>query len=110
MNSAWGYLIVWEFHVRHGQEKTFERVYGSGGEWARLFRRSEQYLGTELIRDAQNPDRYVTLDFWSTRDAYAQFRTQHLVDYEKLDARCEELTETEAVIGTFERVVGPTGG
>ena len=34
------YVIVWEFHVREGQEREFEDVYGPSGEWAHLFARS----------------------------------------------------------------------
>ncbi len=106
MNHGWGYLVIWEFHVREGQEAKFEEIYGSEGEWARLFRHSGHYLGTELHRDAQNPTRYVTLDFWTAREAYAEFRTRHAIDYEMLDSRCEELTESESAIGMFDRV-GP---
>ncbi len=103
--GSWGYLILWEFHVRAGQEQLFERVYGADGDWARLFQRSEAYFGTELVRDAQMPLRYVTLDFWATRAAYADFRAQHRNEYEGLDARCEDMTEKESEIGAFERVV-----
>ena len=104
MKGDWGYLVVWEFHVRDGQEKTFENIYGPDGEWAKLFRQSPDYFGTELHRDAQNPSRYMTLDFWTTRVAYTEFRTHHAIDYEMLDSRCEELTERESAIGMFDRI------
>ncbi len=102
--SAWGYLVVWEFYVSAGQEQSFEKVYGPGGDWARLFKGSEAYLGTELVRDVQNRARYVTLDFWASRGAYAQFRASHKAEYEAIDARCEMLTEQETEVGTLERI------
>lgn len=106
MNQAdpgWGYLVIWEFNVRSGQEQKFEEVYGPAGEWAQLFRRSLDYVGTELIRDLQRPGRYITLDYWTTSEAYKKFRSQHIQAYALLDAVCEELTEHEAAIGEFGR-------
>ena len=43
------YVILWRFRPVVGQESEFERAYGPSGEWARLFRRDEGYLGTELL-------------------------------------------------------------
>jgi heme-degrading monooxygenase HmoA len=104
MNQAeprWGYLVIWEFRVRTGREQKFEQVYGCNGDWAQLFRKSEDYIGTELTRDLQRPSRYITLDYWTTSEAYKKFRSQHEQAYASLDAACEELTEHEAAIGEF---------
>jgi heme-degrading monooxygenase HmoA len=103
LGRTWGYLVVWEFHVRGGQQEKFEAIYGPNGDWAELFRQSENYLGTELSRDLNNPSRYVTLDFWTSPEAYEEFRMQHGKDYSALDAACEQLTEKEAEIGRFVR-------
>src|SRR5579884_3107366 len=103
LERTWGYLVVWEFHVQGGQEQKFEAIYGPNGDWAELFRQSKNYRGTELSRDLHDPLRYVTLDFWTSQEAYEQFRSQHRNDYEALDARCERLTDREAEIGRFVR-------
>lgn len=101
---AWGYLVIWEFRVRSGREQKFQEVYGPAGDWAELFRKSGDYVRTELIRDLQRPGRYITLDYWTTSEAYQNFRSHHIQAYASLDAACEELTESEAVIGEFESV------
>lgn len=101
---GWGYLVVWEFRVQPGLERRFEEVYGSEGTWAKFFRRSERYLGTELLRDTNQPRRYVTLDFWTTRTAYENFRRRNLPEYEAIDKQCEQMTERELQLGSFERV------
>jgi len=44
------YVILWRFRPVVGRESEFERAYGPCGEWVRLFRREEGYLGTELLR------------------------------------------------------------
>ena len=100
----WKYLIMWEFRVRPGMEKEFEAIYGPNGRWARFFASGEGYVGTELNRDLKGNLRYVTLDMWSSRQAYEQFRAQHLEEYAAIDAECELMTVSEVEIGTFERI------
>ena len=103
MRTEWGYLIIWEFRVRIGMEKRFDAAYRSGGEWARFFKRGKGYVGTELNRDVRDPQRFVTLDFWTSREAYEKFREQHLAEYKTIDGMCEAMTEKESEIGKFER-------
>jgi heme-degrading monooxygenase HmoA len=100
----WGYLIMWEFQVREGMEKHFERVYGCEGDWARLFVQDESYIRTELIHHFNNARSYVTLDFWTSQEAYDKFRKERLADYKALDESCEDLTDSEREIGTFVRI------
>jgi heme-degrading monooxygenase HmoA len=95
------YVLIWEFQVRAGKEREFERVYGSQGDWARFFAQSSGYLGTELHRDATTRGRYVTVDRWNSREEYETFRSQHGAEYQELDAHCEKLTERETPLGAF---------
>lgn len=101
----WGYLVVWEFRARHGAETRFEEVYGPRGPWARLFTRGEGFVGTELNRDLKDSGRYLTLDFWKSREAYEVFREKHAAEYAAIDRECEALTAQEKPLGAFERIV-----
>jgi heme-degrading monooxygenase HmoA len=98
------YAIVWELRPRPGREEEFERAYGPEGDWARLFRRAEGYLGTELLRDPAGPGRYLTIDRWASRAAFAAFKRAHGAEYEALDRACEGLTERESSLGSFENI------
>ncbi len=100
----WRYLIIWEFRVRAGMEARFEEVYGPQGVWARFFARDEGFVKTELSHDLQVSQRYVTLDFWISREAYENFRQQQASQYGALDQEFEKMTEKELEIGKFERV------
>lgn len=95
------YVIVWEFEPQAGKERDFEGIYSGNGEWARLFARSPEYQGTELLRRADGRT-YLTIDRWSSADAFTTFQRQWQVDYEALDRRCEALTAKETLIGRFE--------
>lgn len=104
--GPWGYLIIWEYRVRAGMEKRFEKAYGSDGDWAQLFIQDQSYMGTELIHNLKPARTYVTLDFWVSQAAYDEFREQHLAQYKALDEKCEPMTESEREIGRFVRVAG----
>jgi heme-degrading monooxygenase HmoA len=99
-----GYVCAWEFVVRPSCVAEFERVYGSEGDWVRLFRKAPGYQRSELHRDRTHLTRFLTLDFWDSREACDRFRRAHADDYAALDARCEALTEREREIGRFEPV------
>lgn len=100
------YALVWEFRPRAGREEDFERAYGPEGDWARLFRRAEGYLGTELLRDGADSagPRYLTIDRWSSREAHEAFLRAHQAAYEALDRACEGLSDRESFLGCFESV------
>ena len=100
----WRYLIIWEFRVRTGMEARFEKAYGPEGDWAHFFAQGEGYVRTELNHDLKDSQRYVTLDFWVSREAYENFRQQHASQYAALDQEFEKMTEKELEIGQFERV------
>ena len=96
------YVVLWRFRPAVGREGEFERAYGPSGEWARLFRRGDGYLGTELLRRSDNAGEYLVLDRWASRGAYEAFRARWSDEYRWLDRRLEELTEEEAPLGAFE--------
>ena len=37
------FVILWEFEVKPGYEKSFQTVYGPEGAWVQLFRRDSHY-------------------------------------------------------------------
>ncbi|HEX4321837.1 MAG TPA: antibiotic biosynthesis monooxygenase [Acidobacteriaceae bacterium] len=95
------FVILWQFDIAEEKVADFEAAYGREGSWAKLFSLSPDYLGTELLRDAYVPGRYLTIDRWSSEDAFRAFRAAHDSDYEALDRACDSLTASEARIGAF---------
>jgi heme-degrading monooxygenase HmoA len=95
------YVIVWEFEPKAGQEREFERAYAADGAWAALFRRSPEFRGTELLGPVAGR-RYLTIDRWTSAEAFAAFRDRWQADYGSLDRVCEALTAHEALVGRFE--------
>jgi hypothetical protein len=101
--SRWGYLVMWEFEAKPGMEARFEEVYAPSGDWARLFKQDENYLGTELNRAQGLSPRYITLDFWTSEKSYENFREQHRIEYEAIDRQCDQLSASERKLAVFVR-------
>ncbi|HZQ19284.1 MAG TPA: antibiotic biosynthesis monooxygenase [Terriglobales bacterium] len=96
-----GVVIVWEFLVRPNKRRAFERIYGPRGDWARLFGSGSGYIRTDMVRDLDARDKYLTLDYWRSRRDYKNFQRKNREAYRVLDDKCETLTSKEAKIGEF---------
>jgi quinol monooxygenase YgiN len=96
------FLALWEFEVKPGCGERFQSVYGRDGEWVRLFRSDPSFIKTRLLRDPDAENKFLTMDFWSSREAYESFKELNHAAYLAIDARCESLTESERCLGNFE--------
>jgi heme-degrading monooxygenase HmoA len=95
------FVVVWQFEIAEQKVAAFEAAYGPEGSWAQLFRTSPDYQGTELLCDAYVAGRYLTLDRWTSEDAFRAFRRDHDLAYETLDRACDVFTTREIRIGTY---------
>jgi heme-degrading monooxygenase HmoA len=98
------YVIIWEYRVKWGKQSEFEAIYSPNGAWAELFRKETGYLGTTFLRDNKDPQRYVTIDRWTSKEAYESFLNQRAKEYKVLDTECEELTEQEFPLAKWNTV------
>ena len=96
------FVALWEFEVKRGCEERFEKTYGPGGEWVRLFRSDSNYRETRLLRDPFRPAIYLTLDFWNSRDVYESFLVEHRAEYEAIEKASAGLTINQRRVGWFE--------
>ena len=95
--------LVFSYDVRDAA--AFEQAYGAEGEWSRFFRRGSGYIGTELLRDAEAPSRYLVIDRWESADAYNAFVAAHREEYmERVDATRFHY-DSELRLGTFETLL-----
>jgi heme-degrading monooxygenase HmoA len=97
-------MYVWEFFADPRRIRDFEFAYGQYGDWVKLFRTAPGYIRTELHHDLSNPLRYLTIDYWESREAWEKFRARSAKAFEEIDARCESLTTQENDLGRFEPV------
>jgi heme-degrading monooxygenase HmoA len=95
------FVVVWQFEIAEEQVPAFEAAYGPEGAWAKLFRASPNYLGTELLRDAYIPGSYLTIDRWASEDDFRAFRKDHDSEYESLDRSSDLFTGRETRIGAY---------
>jgi heme-degrading monooxygenase HmoA len=96
------FLALWEFEVKPGCEERFQTVYGAEGEWVRLFRGDPSFIETRLLKDPAAENKFVTVDFWESREAYESFKELNHAAYVAIDKQCESLTVSERCLGNFE--------
>jgi heme-degrading monooxygenase HmoA len=94
--------LVFRYDARDPED--FERGYGPDGEWAQFFRQGAGYIGTELLRDLDEPDRYVVIDRWESIDAYNAFLAEHQAEYLRRSDESRFYSIQELRFGTFETV------
>jgi heme-degrading monooxygenase HmoA len=98
-------FILWRFRAKADRVGQFRRVYGADGDWAKLFRRSPEYQGTQLLQDVAEERTFVVIDRWASGESFARFHHEFAKEYEELDRKCLELTEEETPIGAFDEVL-----
>ena len=94
--------LVFRYEVRDPEQ--FERVYGPEGEWAQFFRRREGFIGTELLRDMEEAERYLVIDRWESVDAYNEFLAEYQDEYLRRADETRFHYVQELRFGTFENV------
>jgi heme-degrading monooxygenase HmoA len=94
--------LVFSYEVR--DRAGFERVYGPGGEWVQFFAGARGYVGTELLRDVEQPGRYLVIDRWESAEAYNAFATAEREEWMRRVDETRFHYEQELRFGTFEGV------
>jgi len=102
MAAAPQFVVVWRFTVAADKCAEFEQIYGPGGAWKKLFALDSAHLDTELLRGT-TPGVYLTVDRWTSREAFLAFRERHAAAYAALDRQGVDLTEEEQKLGEFEQ-------
>ena len=95
------YFTIWEFHTKPGFERNFEEAYGQNGIWDRLFRQDEEFLGTDFLKCSEMNGHYITIDRWSSEDAYRKFKERMKNEIKSIDDRLSKLTDHEAPLGGY---------
>lgn len=90
---------IWRFRVPPAMTAEFERAYGPHGDWVRLFRRANGYLGTELMKLGGDDGVYLTIDRWRSENDFGAAKASLAPDYAELDRRCEAYTSEETWLG-----------
>ncbi len=94
--------LVFRYDARDPAD--FERAYGADGEWAQFFRQGVGYIGTELLRDIDEPDRYIVIDRWESAEAYNAFLSEHGDEYLRRSEEALFYYVQELRMGTFENL------
>ena len=96
------FCYIWEFRADPMRVEEFESAYRADGLWTELFKKAPGYIRTELLRDSGEANRYLTIDYWTDRNAYERFKQDFNAEFRSLDRECEAFTKSERHVGDFE--------
>ena len=93
--------VIWQFDVKKGREKEFEKLYGADGDWTALNRRTRSYLGSSFLHDQARSTRYLLIEYWSEMLVYEQHRAYRSDVIAALEERRTTLIESVEPLGIF---------
>lgn len=98
------FITIWKYKVKPGKKTEFEELYGNKGDWVKLFNKFPGYIKTDLIKNLNDNDMYLTMDYWLSKDAYDNFKLKSKEEFVLIDKKGEELTIEEEHSGEFTAV------
>jgi len=94
--------IISEYIVHEADRGQFELVFARGGAWSKLFARQRGFRGTSLLRDEEDPGRYLIIDFWDSSTDWKDAIAESQSEYSELMATLSTWTQSKARLGIFE--------
>lgn len=96
------FAIAYTYEARDPED--FERVYGPSGDWADFFRQGPGFVGTELLRELENPGRYLVIDRWESGEHFERFAAEHREEYLRRVEESGVYFLQELQLGVYENV------
>jgi heme-degrading monooxygenase HmoA len=96
------FVTIWKYKVKSDKKEEFVALYGVDGDWVRLFKNFSDYVKTTLLKDINDSESYVTLDYWKSKEVYYDFKLKAVEEFKRIDEIGEELTLSEEHLGEFE--------
>ena len=93
--------IICEYVVKEEARGHFELTFGPGGPWSKLFSNSPGFRGTTVLRDTEDPGRYLIVDIWRTPTQREQALAEYIEQYNELMTRFDDWTDTITELGSF---------
>ncbi|MFK7951931.1 MAG: antibiotic biosynthesis monooxygenase [Ekhidna sp.] len=94
------YCKIWNFTVESSKQEKFEEEYGRAGSWFKFFETCEDFLGLELMKNADGKT-YMVIDRWMSEDDYEDYISDNQAVYDDLTDKNKELYSEQQSMGTF---------
>ena len=96
------FVCTWEYLVPDDRVTEFREVYDPEGPWVELSNKNRGYVRTDLLADLNNPGRFISTDFWDSRQDWENMKKEHAAEYHRIDQAAERLTQNERFVGFFQ--------
>jgi hypothetical protein len=89
------FQVIWELKVKFKEREKFEQFYDAKGEWVNFFRKSPEYLGTDILESGEGDGIFLVIDEWSSGEAYDEFLKIRKADYDLLEEKAKSASRTK---------------
>ena len=96
------FIVIWRYKIKSEHIFDFESLYSENGDWVKLFKRYDDYLKTELLKDCSDKESYITIDYWKSKGSYQNFKRIAAKEINEIDKLGEKLTLQETYLGEIE--------
>jgi hypothetical protein len=93
--------VLWQFDVKKGLESQFEEFLGANGEWTKVSRHTRSYLGSSFLRDQNQPQRYLVIEYWSELVVMEKFRAFRANAIATLERKRDSMADSVVPMGVF---------
>ncbi len=93
--------FVQEFVVKKDARGEFELLFGPGGAWSRRLAHCPGFRGTILLRDTEDPRRYLAIELWEEEGRRERSLAEQQADTFDLADAVAMCTESRRELGSF---------
>jgi hypothetical protein len=90
-----------EYVVNEEARGQFELAFGPGGAWSKVLARCQGFRGTTLLRDVDDPRRYVTVELWDAIALRDNALVENKTAFDELMTAFSTWTDSRTELGTF---------
>jgi heme-degrading monooxygenase HmoA len=89
------FQVIWELKVKFKERDKFEQFYDAKGDWVRFFRKSPDYLGTDVLESGEGDGIFLVIDEWHSEEAFNEFRNSLKADYDLIEEKAKSVSRSK---------------
>ena len=89
------FQVIWELKVKYKEREKFEQFYDAKGDWVRFFRKSPEYLGTDVLENGEGDGIFLVIDEWNSEEAFTEYVKTRKAEYDLLEEKGKSASRTK---------------
>ena len=83
------FQVIWELKVKFKEREKFEQFYDAKSDWVKFFKKSPEYLGTDILDSGEGDGIFLIIDEWQSETAFSEYIKTRKADYDLLEEKAK---------------------